>query len=422
MNRSVPAWIGAAVLVAALAQTADAAADKVIVGKIQIPEVSGVAFLPGDRLLVVADDPFPDDDGHSVFLLKNASQHLQAGDIKATDLEAIKIDADPKDLEDVAWDRGSNLFLVTSQTLNRRGEEKKKRRIIVRLSVDDNGITVGPSLALEVPPEFGEAKKRTAAQVGLNIEGAAWSRDGHLLLGLRAPTSTSSEERSDAESNEDAILLDAGSAGSSSFQASASAKLQLNGNGIRGMFYDPDAKGLWILAGLSPDLRDGLGPGMGPLVPPGRWHSQAGPASQSGSGPGQRGSRDPCLRGGKAPPPDRGGWEVLQPVRALPGPATLEVISLAASARGGGPSLTEAGDSRREGGHSHREASRHEREGLPAGTEARRDDRAGPRHGTEASRHVRKRAATARKRVATAQKDLATGRKDLATARKRVAT
>lgn len=258
MHRNIPAWIGSVAVVAALAQGADAATDKVIVGKIQIPEISGVASLPGDRLLVVADDPFPADDGHSVFLLKNASQRLQSGTITEKDLEPIKIDADPKDLEDVAWDRGSNLFLVTSQTLNRRGEEKKKRRMIVRLIVDDNGVTAGPSLALQTPPEFEQAKKRTAAQVGLNIEGAAWSREGHLMLGLRAPTSTASEERPDHESNEDAILLDAGAPGSNSLQASVSALLKLNGNGIRGMFYDPDAKGLWILAGLSPDLRDGM--------------------------------------------------------------------------------------------------------------------------------------------------------------------
>lgn len=256
MKRNIPAWIGAAILLAALVQSADAATDKVLVGKIQIPEVSGVAFLPGDRLLVVADDPFPDDDGHSVFLLKNASQHLQAGDIKATDLEPIPIAADPSDLEDVAWDRESSIFLVTSHSLNRRGEEKKKRQMIVRLSVDDNGIKAGPSSALLVPLELCEARSRTAAQVGFNIEGAAWSREGHLLLGLRAPTRTAREERPD-ESNEDAILLDSDS-DSGSFRASASAGLKLNGNGIRGLFYDPDAKGLWILAGLSPDLRDGL--------------------------------------------------------------------------------------------------------------------------------------------------------------------
>jgi hypothetical protein len=253
----IPAWIGVAVVVTALAQGAGAATDKVIVGNIQIPEISGVAFLPGDRLLVVADDPFPPENGHSVFLLKNASQHLQAGKILVTDFEPVTVEADPKDLEDVAWDRGSNVFIVTSQSRNRRGEDKKKRSMIVRLGFDDDGIKSESVLALQGPSDFEEAKKRTAAQVGFNIEGAAWSREGHLLLGLRAPTSTAKEERPD-ESNEDAILLDAGDAGSNSLQPSASALLRLNGNGIRGMFYDFDAKGLWILAGISPDLRDGL--------------------------------------------------------------------------------------------------------------------------------------------------------------------
>src|SRR5829696_2000522 len=67
MHRNVPAWIGAAVVIAAgavctlagCAQSAGAATDQVITGEIQIQEISGVAFLPGDRLLVVADDPHP---------------------------------------------------------------------------------------------------------------------------------------------------------------------------------------------------------------------------------------------------------------------------------------------------------------------------------------------------------------------------
>ena len=90
--------------------------------------------------------------------------------------------------------------------------------------------------------------KLKPAEAGFNIEGAAWSRDGHLLLGLRAPTDAKTKE---------AILLEVEKPGSNPLTAKVAARLNLNGNGIRGLFYDPEAKGLWILAGVSPDLPDG---------------------------------------------------------------------------------------------------------------------------------------------------------------------
>jgi hypothetical protein len=248
VHRNVPAWIGAAVVVAAFAQSAGAATDKVITGEIQISEVSGVAFLPGDRLLVVADDPHPDP-GPVVFLLDNASQRLMSGKILKADFKAVELSPGVNDLEDVAWDGQSSAFLVTSHSLNKKGEAKEKRSAIVRLTLETEGFKQSPLPTLQIPAEFDESRKHKPADGGFNIEGTAWSREGHLLLGLRAPTEAK---------NKDAILLEIENPGSEPLTAKVAANLKLNGNGIRGMFYDPEAKGLWILAGVSPDLPDGV--------------------------------------------------------------------------------------------------------------------------------------------------------------------
>src|SRR4029434_3529315 len=55
-------------------------------------------------------------------------------------------------------------------------------------------------------PELLQAQGRTAAQSGLNIEGLERTDNGHLLVGLRSPTVTFTEERPD-RCQEDALVL-----------------------------------------------------------------------------------------------------------------------------------------------------------------------------------------------------------------------
>jgi hypothetical protein len=240
MLSNVLAWI----FVAAFAPGAGAATDKVMTGEIRISEVSGVAFLPGDRLLVVADDPHPETDP-VVFVLEKASQRLASGEpLKKEEFKGVVLSDEVKDLEDVAWNQKSDIFLVTSHSLNKDGVVKPKRSVISRLALE--GFKQERLPALQIPVEFDESRKLTPAKAGFNIEGAAW-REGHLLLGLRAPTATTKE----------AILLDVEQPGSEPLKAKVAAHLDLKGNGIRGMFYDSKAHGLWILAGVSPDLPDG---------------------------------------------------------------------------------------------------------------------------------------------------------------------
>ncbi|MES1240445.1 MAG: hypothetical protein ABUT39_02395 [Acidobacteriota bacterium] len=222
-----------------------ATVDPIVAGEIQIEEVSGVAFLPGDRLLVVADDPHPDP-GPVVFLLENAAERLKSGKVRKEDFKPVELSSEVKDLEDVAWDRQSSAFLVTSHSLNKDGQVKPKRSVISRLALQDFKQEKLPEL--QIPAEFAEARKLKTADGGFNIEGAAWSRDGHLLLGLRAPTDATTKE---------SFLLEIEKPASSPFTARVAARLNLKGNGIRGMFYDPGAHGLWIVAGVSPDLPDG---------------------------------------------------------------------------------------------------------------------------------------------------------------------
>ena len=248
------------------AQNPAVAAGKVIVGKIQVPEISGATSLPGDRLLVVADE------GATILLLEKATERLKSGTVKETDFQPLALDGklkggdgkprDLDDLEDVAWDRQSNVFLVTSHSVNRTGkgrDEKPERYAIARLTFKADGVAADKAhvLDLMVPSKLQEAMKRTSAQSGFNIEGAAWNREGHLLLGLRSPTETFGKSRK-PDSNEDAIVLEVKDPSANPLKAEVKASLNLKGSGIRGMFYDPEEHGLWILAGLSPDPPDDM--------------------------------------------------------------------------------------------------------------------------------------------------------------------
>lgn len=267
MKRQILLRMGAAFFISYLccvlpgtAQNPGAIGGKVITGEIQIPEISGAAFLPDDRLLVVADE------GQTVFMLEQASRRLLTGKVAEADFKKISLKdqlkgADGKtrevdDLEDVAWDRQANVFLVTSHSQNRRGKSPAKRRAIVRMILGPEGLKPDKVFDLEEPSELRKAAERTPAQAGFNIEGAAWSRDGRLLLGLRSPTQTADEER---KPNEDAILLKVADLRETPLKAAAAKPaLDLQGSGIRGMFYDPEELGLWIVAGLSPDPPDGI--------------------------------------------------------------------------------------------------------------------------------------------------------------------
>ena len=97
-------------------------------------------------------------------------------------------------------------------------------------------------------PFLADAVRRTPAKAGLNIEGLAWTPEGHLLVGLRAPTVTESEPRPHG-GQEDAVVLRLKNPEAlfaeprQPAQLGEVVKLDLRGQGIRGMCGDPDRKG-----------------------------------------------------------------------------------------------------------------------------------------------------------------------------------
>jgi hypothetical protein len=234
-----------------------------------LPEASGAAAMDDNRLLIVGDED------NSVALLKDAGQRLDTGRIRENDLQAIGQTLSDRgvklnDIEDVAWDRDHRYaFVITSHSRNKRGKNSEKRYQLARLSFAPDG-SLMPSQPSPVPltsalvsayPFLAEPMKRTAAQCGFNIEGAAYAPPGHLLLGLRSPTLTQSEERANGF-QEDALILRLTNP-QALFDAPGTAPafgrevtLDLHGSGIRGMTYDSDRKGCWLIAGLSPDPND----------------------------------------------------------------------------------------------------------------------------------------------------------------------
>ncbi len=97
--------------------------------------------------------------------------------------------ADVTDLEAAAR-IGDTIFWLTSHSLNKDGEDKKKRKLLLATSVAPEGAVAPPGAV------FRTVRATVAARLGadeaalakaFNIEGLAATPDGALLAGLRAP-------------------------------------------------------------------------------------------------------------------------------------------------------------------------------------------------------------------------------------------
>jgi hypothetical protein len=226
-------------------------------------EVSGVAMLPGGRLILVSDEKH-------VFQITNAAKTLEKmlqSPIDATfnfgqeqGLEELPLPADSDDLEDAAWDGKGTLYVVASHSVSKKGKSKPERCVIVRWPIDATGKPASQGQTIEglldsLPKDLQSAVGRTAAKSGFNIEGATIAGDGSLLLGLRSPTETVSSDRKSPSTNEDAILLRIASPAALPYKPEK-ITLDLHGEGVRGLCYDEKQKGCWIVSGASPDLPD----------------------------------------------------------------------------------------------------------------------------------------------------------------------
>jgi hypothetical protein len=235
-----------------------------------LPESSGAVNIGNDRLMVIADE------GYDVRIVSNAGATFKAGDAKSFEsnmkpaVANVTLRDDKKrvnDLEDVAWDdKRQAAFIVTSHSLNTSQEEKPNRYKLARLAFE-NGKMEASNLEVDTLKEalrksfpfIVEAMKRPHEAGGnagtFNIEGLAFDpRTGFLHIGLRSPTQA-------ANNNACAIVLtlknpheifDKGKPAPPEFDTRLNC-LNLGGLGIRGMTYDDERKGYWIVAGRSDD-------------------------------------------------------------------------------------------------------------------------------------------------------------------------
>lgn len=250
--------------------------EGVISGKISLPEISG-AISAGNRLLVAADDPEAKNKPyHMIALLEDAIARLASEqDVAVRPAEQIyekllkKIPGQAadaktiKDLEDVAASPQGDIFLITSHSRNRNNESQRERQRLVRLRVNkDTGeienaaFNTDKGLLEKLPEALAKSTQRRPGaknaedkyDPGFNIEGLAWAPEGDLLIGVRSPTLGA-----------EAIVLRLHNVNNifdkpkEPVVLTMEASLALGGLGIRGMCYDVERKGYWIIAGLSPD-------------------------------------------------------------------------------------------------------------------------------------------------------------------------
>lgn len=241
---------------------------------IPMPEVSGAVNIGNDRVMLIADE------GYDVRIVSNAGATFKAGDTKGFQsnmkpaIASVTVRENKKlmnDIEDAAWDNKEQAaFVVTSHSLNKDQEEKPARYKLARL-VFKNGKMDVSNLEVDLLKEalkakfpfVSEAMKRPHEAGGntgtFNIEGLALDpRTGSLLIGLRSPTQM-------PNGNPCAVvfalknpheLFQKDKPVPPDFDSMLNC-LDLGGLGIRGMTYDDERKGIWIIAGRSddPDLK-----------------------------------------------------------------------------------------------------------------------------------------------------------------------
>jgi hypothetical protein len=242
-------------------QQGRSAAPGLVSGVVELPGVTGGAALGGDRLLLVSKER------NTGALIRDASARLRSGRVIPADDELLTGRLAGRvaleDLQDAASDEAGSAFLIGSHARTPRGDSPEERYRITRLRFDAAGSVVearqsGSLLDAIVNelPFLADSIRRTPAKAGLSIEGLAAAPDGQLLVGFRSPTVTESSLRPHG-GQEDAVLVRVRNPDAIFADPAQPAvlgdvvKLDLRGQGIRGMCYDPDRKAFWLLSGLS---------------------------------------------------------------------------------------------------------------------------------------------------------------------------
>lgn len=171
-----------------------------------------------------------------------------AGFRKLDDLEALDVDA-----------RG-RVYAITSHSRTGKGEVKQAREKLVRFEVDGDGLR-DPRVVENLKEQLTAADPalKRAAEVtdvkdgnGLNIEGLAFDGDrARLLIGFRGPL-VDGKAMLVAIDNVDEVFDE----GAAPHIVQPTMLLDLGGEGIRGMTYDPRLDGFLIISGPLEQVED----------------------------------------------------------------------------------------------------------------------------------------------------------------------
>ncbi len=229
-------------------------------GLIEASGVIPLEGLPNDEVLIVGDKDLA---GGSI---ENATECFNTGNFTGHfhQLSAeLKNSIAVNDMEDVAWDKkGKTAFVLVSGSKNSSDERKAKREKLLQLTSDaGTGQFTGkevPAFKDQIVTAFPELKPSVESDSGaggdqgtFNMEGLAFVpganlQSDKLLFGFRSPTH-----------GNDAIVITAKNP-HQIFDTNAKAQfektphhLDLHGQGIRGLCYDEERKGCWIVSGES---------------------------------------------------------------------------------------------------------------------------------------------------------------------------
>jgi hypothetical protein len=214
-----------------------------------IYEPSAIQQLPDGRFLVVEDEK-----QHPFSLVTiNADGRVVSTSLNPEPLEAGDSFGKLDDLEGIALDRAGYVYAITSHSRDGDGDEKKSRDKLVRFRIEGDRV-VAPRVTVGLKPVLMAAHPALAdaagirnvkADGGLNIEALEISPDQQrLLIGFRSPLIDN--RAIIAYVDNPSAIFDAGEPPRIS---AALEKLDLDGNGIRGMSYLPALDGYLIISG-----------------------------------------------------------------------------------------------------------------------------------------------------------------------------
>jgi hypothetical protein len=214
-----------------------------------IYEPSAIQQLPDGRFLVVEDEkqhPFSLVTLHADGSVR--SEALEPGWFQG-DENFWKLD----DLEGIAIDRAGLIYALTSHSRDGDGDEKKSREKLVRFRIDGERVVetevvkgLKSALAAAHPVLARAAEIRDVKNSGgLNIEALEITPDHQaLLIGFRSPLSDNHALIARVE-NPSAMF----DAGASPRISATLEKLDLGGNGIRGISWIPALDGYLLISG-----------------------------------------------------------------------------------------------------------------------------------------------------------------------------